>query len=74
MDTGILDYRFIPVQPTSQIVVNGPIEFQVTPPTFCDLSKSKLRLKLKLENGGGKDVLKIENLSKTVPERKKVKS
>ena len=46
----------IEYKPISQIIPGGAVEFSLTAPTFVDLHRSKLRLKVRLENGDGTEI------------------
>ncbi len=56
VNSGILATNMIEYKPVSQVIPGGPVEFQVTPPTYVDLSKSRIRWKIRLENGDGTEI------------------
>ncbi len=56
VDSGIQEYHMIEYKPISQIIPGGAVEFSLTAPTFVDLNRSRLRLKIRLENGDGTEI------------------
>ena len=56
VDSGIHEYHLIEYKPNSQIVKGGPITFELTPASYVDLHKSRLRLKVKLERGDSQNI------------------
>ncbi len=65
VNSGVLEYHMIEYKPLSQVVAGGPVEFSLTPATFVDLKKSRVRFKIRLENADGSTIPK-----ETLSERK----